>query len=783
MLPLTLGGFFQMKQPVKDKKHSFLFRFVTSYSVLLLLVLILGFYFSYSSLNQTTGNLFHRNLTLLENSIEDLDTSFQLLSTLTTQVTSNVTVRQLLYHDALSPQYYTLAKDTMTYLATLLSLQAILPISDFYIYLPNTDYLISTNTFESADLFYHYAKNGSDAQYELWRATLTSYYNMKTLLPLRSYFGNTSSFLYKIQLSNYNSRTIKPSIACFEIRPSDLKAVFINLFSSPSSYLLVTDSAGTVLFSLSNDDSHSMAVEHVRQGQPSRYSTDVSEFLYEGERYFSIEAVSSYNGWHYYLVQPSSYLLGDLYTYLRTYILAIGIACIAAFLLIYMLSKANVKPILAINDRLASSELKATTLLDVNESLRNSLETQRPLVYSTYMARIMKGYSFTEEEVSEIADFFHLNLASGNSYFVLYAGVYLEQLEFYREVEDSPSASSQALEGYEAVIFQCFYKYFGDDILIYHPDVNSFALLLCAKEPVATETLRFQETAQQTFLELHNELSEQHSLWIFGGIGDGNTKLPYFWKSYQQAMEAAAYLSEGSVFQIYHNIRRSNEAYYYPFEMAGQLTNFIQANNGTQIQEIFKLIRRENFEFRSLSLQTVKWLFSDIRNTLAKVRYSIPETADNQERLAQIDQLFLQNKSLELLEKISFSLAALFKPKQDTNKLIAAIREYICENFSDADLSLKKISDTFHISESYFSYLFKAETNQNFSEYLEEIRMQEAMRLVKETTLPLSELYLSLGYNNPNSFRRAFKKVHGVSPKVIRDASSDAGSDAPSGSL
>ena len=113
--------------------------------------------------------------------------------------------------------------------------------------------------------------------------------------------------------------------------------------------------------------------------------------------------------------------------------------------------------------------------------------------------------------------------------------------------------------------------------------------------------------------------------------------------------------------------------------------------------------------------------------------------------------------------------------KQSTsgNQLIVSIQTYISKNFHDPDLSLKKISEVFSISESYFSYLFKAETGRNFSEYLEEIRMQQAMYLLKETDTPLSELYTHLGYSNANSFRRAFKKVYGSSPKAFRRTGDD----------
>lgn len=760
-----------MKLSDLNKKQSFLFRFVTSYSIILVLVLFMGFFFSYSALNNATNHMYRRNCLLLENSVEELDTSFRLFSTLSAQATSNDSLRSLLYSKEVSPKYYSLAKESMDYLTNLLSLQGILPVTGFQIFLPETNYLLSSTSFINTDLYFHYDKTGIATQYENWYETLSSYNNMKTLLPLNSYFTGINSYIYKLQLSNYNSQNMTPGIACFEIRPSDLRNVFDNLLSGSSAVLFVTDENGVSLFSTAENLTLTTSFDKISSMITDDLPYDTAEFKEGNTKYSVTKAVSSYNSWNYYLVQPSSYLLNDLADYQKTYILAICITCLATFLLIYSLSKANVKPIIAINDQLATSQEENETLQVANESLRDSLERQRPLVYNTYVARIMRGYSFTSRDVEEISSFLHLDLSSHRYYYILFASVYLEQLEFYREENDSPSLSVQSkLSEYEDMIYQSFYQYFGDDILIYHPDVNNFALLLNTETKPMNCT--FVNQVQEQFIQLHSYLLDEHSLWIFGGLGDGNTRLPYFWKSYQQAMEAASYVREGNIFQIYQNITRNNEAYYYPFEMAQQLTNFIHANNESQILEIFKLIQRENFEYRSLSIQTVKWLLSDIRNTLAKIRYSVLETSDSKEQLAVIDTDFQQTKSLELMEKIAITLASLFQPKQDSNQLINTIQKYILENYSDSELSLKKISEQFDISESYFSYLFKAETKKNFSEYLEEIRMQEAMRLVKESNVALSDLYLSLGYNNSNSFRRAFKKVHGVSPKVIRDASS-----------
>ena len=109
---------------------------------------------------------------------------------------------------------------------------------------------------------------------------------------------------------------------------------------------------------------------------------------------------------------------------------------------------------------------------------------------------------------------------------------------------------------------------------------------------------------------------------------------------------------------------------------------------------------------------------------------------------------------------------------EDTN-LVTAIEKYIEKNFMDPSMGLNKISDEFQISESYFSHMFKEKTGVNFSTYLENIRMSEAARMIKETDISLNELYISVGYNNANTFRRAFKKIYGVTPSSMRENKAD----------
>lgn len=184
--------------------------------------------------------------------------------------------------------------------------------------------------------------------------------------------------------------------------------------------------------------------------------------------------------------------------------------------------------------------------------------------------------------------------------------------------------------------------------------------------------------------------------------------------------------------------------------------------------ELFNLIHQENIEERSLPINMVQFLLSDIRNTLLKARFALPQSTPA-ETIKSLDETFSQHVSFKLCEDIALRLCKLFTIETDDSDLISTIERYIHDNYADPSMGLNKISDEFQISESYFSHLFKEKKGVNFSTYLENMRLSEASRLIRETDISLNELYLSVGYNNANTFRRAFKKVYGMTPSAMRD--------------
>lgn len=104
-----------------------------------------------------------------------------------------------------------------------------------------------------------------------------------------------------------------------------------------------------------------------------------------------------------------------------------------------------------------------------------------------------------------------------------------------------------------------------------------------------------------------------------------------------------------------------------------------------------------------------------------------------------------------------------YRNKQKMEQAIA----YIQENYS-SDLNMAVVSNYVSMNYSLFSYAFKQYTGKNFVNYLKELRMEEAKRLLAETQLRVVEISQQVGYENEKHFMKIFKSVCGVSPTEYR---------------
>jgi len=98
---------------------------------------------------------------------------------------------------------------------------------------------------------------------------------------------------------------------------------------------------------------------------------------------------------------------------------------------------------------------------------------------------------------------------------------------------------------------------------------------------------------------------------------------------------------------------------------------------------------------------------------------------------------------------------------------ISKVVNYIQGNMLN-DIRIKQVADLVNMSETAFSHFFKKRTQRSFSDYLTDMRISFAARLILETDRNISEVCFMSGFNNLSNFNRTFKSRYNCTPGEMR---------------
>lgn len=729
-------------------------RFCILYTFFLLVIMALVIYAHSASAKSTREKFWIQNRNTFDSKVALWDNSLITIDSYCRQLTQdNAFLSLAKMEDSNQTSFYIQGYSFKNNMPSYLTAYPNLPLTDYFLYLRNTDYVASLRSFRTAPLFYaRDYPNGSASDYEDWQSLIlgidgqTMYF-----LPGSSGNGAADAYLYLVDMNELTYQNI-PVTAGFKFDYQKLKAMFDDI-SLENGCLLAIDSSGHLAFYFtendylqSEDDTYSALAQELTL---LNYDSGFASMDCLSQKMHVTKVSSSFNDWCYYLVQPYSLATPP---YAALYIFIYIMASIGGLFLVVLLARNSTQPIIELDDKLQN------TITD-RDQLQEEMDRQKPLLRSSYVRQLLLGAVSTDMEADYIREF--LELPEEKLYYnVLYVVIY------NNENHDDSGQLPLDDEKTFSVVLNAMNRYLGGSPLLWYSAAERTCAVLISCP--AEEANSFIMKMQSLILQLHEYLLEQHSIWLFAGIGCNADSLMNVWESFQQAQEAANYATKNYIFLPYEIIAKNSNAFYYPIELSTKLVNFITSGNLPQVLELFNLLHHENIEERSLPVQLLKYLMSDIRNTLLKARFALPSTT-NKSDLDALDAKFNEHLSFKLCEDIAISLTNMFQLAEEDTSLVSTIEKYIKSNYRDPSLCLNKISDEFHISESYFSHMFKEKTGTNFSTYLENVRMQEAMRLLKESDKNLSELYLLVGYNNVTTFRRAFKKTFGVTPSSIRE--------------
>lgn len=202
-----------------------------------------------------------------------------------------------------------------------------------------------------------------------------------------------------------------------------------------------------------------------------------------------------------------------------------------------------------------------------------------------------------------------------------------------------------------------------------------------------------------------------------------------------------------------------------------ELSKTIEENKRSLISELV-------FSFLDI-YQKSNWTAEKIKADLTGVylncvqvyeKYEEVPLSEN-EKNEVISNLLKSDSLIELLKYLEKKLILLtdsFNQSLDTEDIVSRIKRYTKENF-DKELSMTELATYFNYSHSYLGKKFRLDTGKSYYTYLNEIRIEEAKKLLRDSSLYIYEISEKVGFSNTDYFHKKFKENVGESPKQYRD--------------
>ena len=102
------------------------------------------------------------------------------------------------------------------------------------------------------------------------------------------------------------------------------------------------------------------------------------------------------------------------------------------------------------------------------------------------------------------------------------------------------------------------------------------------------------------------------------------------------------------------------------------------------------------------------------------------------------------------------------------SRRVQKVRSFIDQNYRD-EIRLPQVAEIAGMSPSAFSRFFKLHTGRNLSDYVIDLRLGYASRLLVDSSRSVAEIGYTCGFNNLSNFNRIFKKRKGCSPTEFRE--------------
>ncbi|MEK4157831.1 MULTISPECIES: helix-turn-helix domain-containing protein [Paenibacillus] len=737
----------------------------------------IGGYMSYlTSISVTQSISIENGVTQLQKSQEILERRMAEVEGFTRQLAVNQELNVLMNESENETNVYGIWK-TMRNVLTFGQTNDFL--QNYYIYLANYNLILTPGSTYRPEHYYSNF-NYKDLSLQDWRKEVLETTHRSEIKPLSDFVSrgmqtSVITYMQSLPLDSFNDSS--PAVAVVIIDEKNISSLLSGLTERYGGWVHISDAKGNTIVLQGSDEQKMVKM----LDDPAFDKNKVSQFYKDD---LVVTTRSDSNGWVYQTGIPQDILMENANKIKRISIQITGgtliIGLIAGLVLAYRNSAPINRMLSVMKEQFGKEEASERNEFDFlsgniadmitkNKLLESELNRQLPLVRDAFLKRLIAGEFKTRDEIISAAKQADISMNQDTGYVGIvqingYAG--MDSVEILNELSASRLLLKQTLAD------------LGVDVLMTDMGSDKVVTLFFSREEGADKE---QEAANitQTMEELAQNVFNEYRITILAGFGDLFTEVTEVSLSYdqaKQALEYAVYMNKKGIIWS-SEAQIENTTYYYPLDSEQRLISTIRAGELEEAERIVRAIIAQNMEQRELSIEMKHQLVGEMKGTFLKLldqkvftEYSEIESVKR--RVIDIGSSesleTIQNEFFDIMEELCGLIAN--KKKDIHIQIIKQIKDYTAKNYSDTELTLYRVAEQVERPEKYISQLFKEVTGVNFSDHLIKVRMDQAIILLKENGLTVDEIAVRVGYNSSHSFRRAFKRLMGVSPSTYRQS-------------
>ncbi|GAA3407497.1 helix-turn-helix domain-containing protein [Paenibacillus hodogayensis] len=658
--------------------------------------------------------------------------------------------------------------------------------NDFYIYLQDAKTVMTPDAKTDVETFFSTMMVGADASYKGSMMEKLGQYNVSEFVPsvIMGTGSNQKRIISYLQTLPLGSKTIKGTLV-INIDEQQIGDLLHTIEMASQAQIYIADAKKQVLLEPSNKKWNIPdMLERMLSDPPHTAVKDD-----RGKTMVVSRTVSQDNGWTYIAVVPRDVVMQRV-NKLKSY--AIMLLCF--YLLVgaiasYLLAYRNYNPIREMVQLLQKA--KGAETKDTNESnesnefdyikrmlsgtayeekqLRDKLTRQTPIIQANFLSRLLRGRvdvaAMTEEEWQEMGIRIPVN---GFAVMLI-------------DIDDSSAFAKEDSER-EWALIRFIVSNLGEELMkgegyVTELDRQQLAVLAgLGGQTAASGEHEIKALAEEFQTILYRRFRLQTTI----AVSEIHREIEQTELAYRQALMALEYklVKDSNSVIMYDETRGLQQnQYHFPLELEVQLLNYAKAGDYSSIDKLLDQIYEMNFVSHKVSPENGKCLFFDIVCTLLKLMNST--SAQHalhvlHEKYDPVKTILSRATAAEMLQKTKECYEAVCELTREhhsshSDKLLDGMKQYLENRYADNNFNLTSMAEQFDLTPKYISAFFKKQTSQNIMDYVVEMRIAHAKRLLQDRSLTLLQIAQQVGYVNDVGLIRVFKKMEGVTPGLYRD--------------